>query len=84
MRHHMTANGPIPFTSEEEAEWDAMEAAAIAKSEADKIVQRRQEILASLASIDLKSIRALREGYQPKIDELDAQAATLRAEMAAL
>ena len=26
-RHHMTAEGPIPFTAEEEAEWDAMEAA---------------------------------------------------------
>lgn len=26
-RHHMTAEGPVPFTSEEEAEWDAQEAA---------------------------------------------------------
>ena len=26
-RHHMTADGPVPFTPEEEAEWDAMEAA---------------------------------------------------------
>jgi hypothetical protein len=26
-RHHMTAEGPIPFTPEEEAEWDAQEAA---------------------------------------------------------
>lgn len=25
-RHHMTAEGPVPFTPEEEAEWDAMEA----------------------------------------------------------
>ncbi len=31
-RHHMTANGPVPFTPEEEAEWDAMEAAEAAKS----------------------------------------------------
>ena len=28
-RHHMTAEGPIPFTAEEEAEWDAMEAAYV-------------------------------------------------------
>lgn len=26
-RHHATANGPVPFTPEEEAEYDAMEAA---------------------------------------------------------
>lgn len=26
-RHHMTSNGLIPFTTQEEAEWDAMEAA---------------------------------------------------------
>ena len=25
-RHHATANGNIPFTAEEEAEWDAAEA----------------------------------------------------------
>jgi len=28
-RHHMTAEGPIPFTAQEEAEWDAMEAAYV-------------------------------------------------------
>jgi hypothetical protein len=28
-RHHMTVNGPVPFTAEEEAEWDAMEAAYV-------------------------------------------------------
>ena len=26
-RHHMTAEGPVPFTPEEEAAWDAQEAA---------------------------------------------------------
>lgn len=25
-RHHMTVNGPVPFTPEEEAEWDKQEA----------------------------------------------------------
>ena len=29
-RHHMTAEGPVPFTPEEEAEWDAQEAAWVA------------------------------------------------------
>ena len=39
LRHHMTANGPVPFTSQEEAEWDAREAehaaqqAALAKTQ---------------------------------------------------
>lgn len=28
-RHHMTAEGPVPFTAQEEAEWDAMEAAYV-------------------------------------------------------
>lgn len=31
-RHHMTANGPVPFTPEEDAEWDAMEAAEATKA----------------------------------------------------
>lgn len=29
-RHHITADGPVPFTPEEETEWDAMEAAWVA------------------------------------------------------
>jgi len=28
-RHHATSNGNIPFTPEEEAEWDAKEAAYV-------------------------------------------------------
>lgn len=39
-RHHMTVNGPVPFTPEEEAEWDAREAAL----EADKPRQAAIEI----------------------------------------
>ena len=30
-RHHMTDNGPVPFTAEEEAEWDARDAAEAAE-----------------------------------------------------
>ena len=30
-RHHMTPNGKVPFTAEEEAEWDAEEAQAAAE-----------------------------------------------------
>jgi len=40
-RHHMTVNGPVPFTAEEEAEWDAREAAAIAKKAATAYIESR-------------------------------------------
>lgn len=35
-RHHMTADGPIPFTPEEEAKRDAEEAAWLAKRDVEK------------------------------------------------
>jgi hypothetical protein len=41
-RHHMTPDGPVPFTPEEEAEWDAMEAAA----EAEKPIRKAAEVRA--------------------------------------
>jgi hypothetical protein len=44
----------------------------------------RAEVLADLASIDMRSIRALREGNAARIAELEAQAVALRAELAAL
>lgn len=44
----------------------------------------RDAILADLAAIDTRSIRALREGNQRRIAELEAQAVALRAELAAL
>lgn len=40
-RHHMTQDGPVPFTAEEEAEWDAREAAAIARKAATQYVEKR-------------------------------------------
>ena len=69
-----------------EQQWEVVELTteAVAANQAQANAQRKTAILAELATIDLKSIRALRESYQPKIDELDAQAAALRAEMAAL
>jgi hypothetical protein len=38
-------------------------------------------IRAQLSVVDIKSIRALREGDQVRIDDLEAQAATLRAQL---
>ena len=44
----------------------------------------RTDVLADLATIDQKSIRALRENNATRIAELEAQAVALRAELAAL
>lgn len=56
-RHHMTPEGPIPFTAEEEAEWDAIEAAHAAKQ-------------TELASTAYQRNRAAE--YPPLGDQLDA------------
>lgn len=45
---------------------------------------RRGEILAALHRIDSKSIRALREGDAARVADWEANAATLRAELATL
>lgn len=47
-------------------------------------VRTRADVLADLQAIDTRSIRALREGNQQRIAELEAQAVALRAELAAL
>lgn len=44
----------------------------------------RFDVLADLATLDTKSIRALRESNATRIAELEAQAIALRAELAAL
>ena len=47
-------------------------------------VRTRADVLAELTDIDMRSIRALREGNTARIAELEAQAVALRAELAAL
>lgn len=59
-RHHMTAEGPVPFTPEEEAEWDAMEAAWAAE-QANPITPpapTKEELLAQLNALSAQ-IQAL-------------------------
>ena len=51
-RHHATPEGNIPFTAEEEAEWDAMEAAYAAGADTRKAVEVREERNAKLAATD--------------------------------
>lgn len=41
-RHHMTKDGPIPFTAQEEAEWDAREAAWLAIKAKTAHIEKRQ------------------------------------------
>ena len=52
-RHHMTAEGPVPFTAEEEAEWDAMEAARAAEraNPTPPPAPTKEELLAQLNAI---------------------------------
>lgn len=51
-RHHMTENGSVPFTTEEEAEWDAEEVAWAAGADARKAVEVRAERNKKLAATD--------------------------------
>jgi hypothetical protein len=51
----MTAEGPVPFTAEEEAEWDAMEAAYVPPTLA---APTKEQLMAELAALTAK-IQAL-------------------------
>ena len=55
-RHHMTAEGPIPFTAQEEIEWDAMEAAYVPPAPAP--APTKEELLAQLNALQVQ-IQAL-------------------------
>lgn len=59
-RHHMTAEGPIPFTAEEEAERDAEEAAwAVQQANPPTPpAPTKEELMAELAALTAK-IQAL-------------------------
>ena len=49
-RHHMTSDGPVPFTAEEEAAWDAEEAAHMAKIAATRYQDQRAAEYPSFAN----------------------------------
>ncbi len=48
----MTPNGPVPFTPEEEAEWDAMEAAYVPSTEPP--APTKEQLLAELQALTAK------------------------------
>lgn len=59
-RHHMTAEGPVPFTAEEEAARDAEEAAVLAQQANPTPVPSptKEQLMAELAALTAK-IQAL-------------------------
>jgi hypothetical protein len=57
-RHHMTENGPILFTAEEEAEWDAREAAWEVQQAQPAPAPTKEQLLAQLNALSAQ-IQAL-------------------------
>lgn len=55
-RHHMTAEGPIPFTAEEEAQRDAEEAAWAAEqaNPTPAPAPTKEQLMAELAALTAK------------------------------
>jgi hypothetical protein len=68
-RHHATSQGNIPFTDEEEAEWDAMEAAYAAGADTRKSGEIREERNAKLVATDWTQAvdvpQAIKDSYAP-------------------
>jgi hypothetical protein len=61
-RFHATANGNVPFTPEEEAEWDAQEAAWAAGENDRLAAAAREKRNALLAATDWRVVKALEDG----------------------
>lgn len=78
-RHHMTPNGPVPFTAEEEAAWDAREAAwaTVAKNRHNAAMKTEREA-AYKAESDALFFKAQRgeattQEWQAKVAEIKAR-----------
>ena len=66
-RYHATSEGQVPFTPEEEAEWDAMEAeyAAGADDRAAEEVRTKRDAL--LAECDWVTVKAVDQNAQDSL-----------------
>lgn len=73
----------VPCPDDVEAGWTVSGDQWAAPVQIDP-TRTRADVLADLATLDTKSIRALRESNATRIAELEAQAIALRAELAAL
>ena len=73
-RFRATAEGNIPFTAEEEAEWDAEEAQWIAGADTRKAVEVRIERNAKLAATDWTQVidvpQSVKDSYAPYRQQL--------------
>lgn len=78
----LAAHGIYPLTDGHD--FGEVAQAALDAKAVQAIEQRKQAILADLAALDTKSIRALREGHRARIDALEEQAQALRTELAGL
>jgi hypothetical protein len=78
-------NGGELVNGQWQYKWDvgALDAATAAANQAQKVIQANQAIKAQLDDLDLKSIRALREGDLTRIKALEDQAGVLRAQITA-
>lgn len=78
-RHHMTPDGPVPFTEKEEAEWDAMQIAwaAGAKDRHNAAMKQSREAAykAESDSLFFKAQRgeATMQEWQAKVTEIKAR-----------
>lgn len=78
-RHHMTADGPVPFTPEEEAEWDAQEAAwAAGEKDRHNSAMQAQRAITYAAEADPLFFKAQRgeatmQQWQDKVAEIKAR-----------
>lgn len=79
-RHHMTVNGPVPFTPEEEAEWDAREAAFEADKPRQAAIEVREKRNRLLAESDWTQVadapvdKAAWAVYRQSLRDITAQA----------
>lgn len=68
-RHHATSEGNIPFTAEEEAEWDAKEAAYAVEQNNSKAADIREERNTKLAKTDWTQAadvpQSIKDSYAP-------------------
>lgn len=79
-RFHATPDGPVPFTPEEEAEWDAHAATASERLAESQAAQIRQERNAKLAECDWTQLpdapvdAAAWAAYRQELRDVSAQA----------
>jgi len=80
-RYHATANGPVPFTAEEEAEFDAMAAADAARYKGPEVVsmaQARKALILSgisIASVDA-AISSISDDQERELTQTDWEYST--------